>query len=287
MPDLPPVATTASPPEIRVADLLDRYDLFLLDAYGVLVDLDGALPGAAAFLAALEGRRKAWCLVSNTAARLPEHASRRYAGFGLDIPAERILTSGMLLPDYFSAHDLVGRRCLVLGPEDSRAYVARAGGLPRAPGETFDAVVLADQAGFPLLETLDWLLSALLPRLDRGETLPLVLPNPDLIYPKAGGYGLTAGGLAVMLEAILAQRYPHRPDLRFVRLGKPHPALLELALARLGPGRPVMLGDQPDTDIAAARALGVDAALVLGGVARQPADAGSGVPTWLLPSLSG
>lgn len=269
------------------ADLMARYEVLLLDAYGVLVSLDGALPGARELIAELNRRDKPYWLVSNTAARLPEHAAERYRGFGLDIPAERILTSGLLLKPYFQSASLAGRRCLVLGPEDSHRYVELAGGLPVRRGEDFEVLVLADQAGFPLLETLDWLLSSLIEKLDKGMTVPMILPNPDLIFPKATGYGITSGSLAVLLEAVLGQRYPQRRDAGFVRLGKPHPALFETAEHLAGSREMVMVGDQLETDIRGALDFGIDSALVLGGVAGgyPVLDFSAIKPTWLLSSL--
>ena len=46
-------------PRIEPAELVERYDVVLLDSYGVLVDEHGALPGAAALLHRLHdaGRR--------------------------------------------------------------------------------------------------------------------------------------------------------------------------------------------------------------------------------------
>lgn len=256
-----------SAPSIDLDTLLERYDGLLLDAYGVLVNLDGALPGAAALIDRLNRTGKPYWLLSNTAARLPENAAARYRGYGLDIPADRILTSGMLLAPYFARHALAGRATLVMGTEDSRRYVESAGGAPVPPGTDFEILVLADQAGYPLLETVDQVLSTLFARLDGGRVPRLLLPNPDLIYPTSHGYGITAGSVALMLQAALAQRYPDRDDLRFVALGKPHPALFEVARARAGEARLVMLGDQLETDILGAKRCGIDAVLVTGGVA--------------------
>jgi HAD superfamily hydrolase (TIGR01450 family) len=274
-------------PRITPRELMDRYAVLLLDAYGVLVSLDGALPGAREFIAELNRRRKPYWLLSNTAARLPEHAAERYRGFGLTIPPERILTSGLLLGPYLKTAGLSGQRCLVLGPEDSVGYVETGGGLPVGFGEEFDVLVLADQSGYPLLETLDWLLSRLIEKLDAGRTVPMILPNPDLFYPKAVGYGITSGSLAVLLEAALRQRYPLRRDVGFVRLGKPHPALFQEAERRSACRDMVMVGDQLETDILGAQAFGIDSALVLGGVAggRDGLPEGPIKPSWLLAPL--
>ena len=266
----------------RFLDLVDHYDAILLDAYGVLVDLSGALPGAVAWVDALNRRGKPYWLASNTAARLPESAARRYQGFGLAIPAERILSSGMLLKPYFAGHGLVGRRIRVLGPEDSRRYVELAGGVVVGPGEAFDALVLADQAGFPFVETVDEVLSALIARLDAGHEVPMILPNPDLVYPTGHGCGITSGAVAAMLEAALRQRYPDRPGLEFVRLGKPWPGLFEMAVALAGSRNVVMVGDQMDTDIVGAHRFGIDSALVPGVLTGNKRRLDGIEPTYLL-----
>jgi glycerol-1-phosphatase len=49
--------------------------------------------------------------------------------------------------------------------------------------------------------------------------------------------------------------------------GKPERPLLDTAVRRTGARRPLVVGDRLDTDIAAARAVGLDSLLVLSGVA--------------------
>jgi ribonucleotide monophosphatase NagD (HAD superfamily) len=115
-----------------------------------------------------------------------------------------------------------------------------------------------------------------------------VLPNPDLIFPAgADGFGFAAGAVALMFEAALARRYPQRPELRFVRLGKPEPHLYEQAMRSLGTRNAVMVGDQLETDIAGARSAGIDSALIATGVSGM--DLGSVDPalrpTFWMPSL--
>ena len=258
----------------------------LVDAYGVLVDKSGALPGAADFIRFLESAAKPFLVLTNSASRLPETLAAEIADAGVPIPPERILTSGQLLADHFRDHALAGARCLVLGPADSAEYVRRAGGelVRPAPEADAEVVVLADQKGFACLPTMNLTLSLILRRLDAGLPLHLILCNPDLIYPVAAGqYGFTAGGLAAMLEAVLKERYPDRPT-PMVRLGKPHAPIFEAARRRIA-GRLVMLGDQLATDILGAKRNGIDSILVGTGLARGPLD-GAIQPSWYLPSLA-
>jgi ribonucleotide monophosphatase NagD (HAD superfamily) len=131
----------------------------------------------------------------------------------------------------------------------------------------------------------------LLRRSSRGETTRLLLPNPDLLFPRGvDAFGVTAGAIAEMIEAVLRQRDPRRTH-RFDRLGKPNPLLFESALARF-PGidrrKVVMIGDQLETDIAGADRAGLDSVFVSTGVGRASDLAVSDVqPTYLLEALTG
>lgn len=275
---------------ITVDELLARYDLFLLDAYGVLVDQSSALPGAAAFLARLRVAGKAFLIVSNDASRLPETTLARYRGFGLELALTQILTSGMLLRDHFAQAGLQGARCIVLGTSDSETYVRQAGGEVTAPDDaTASVLVVADDDGYPFLETINAVVTVLLARLERGEHTVLLLPNPDLIFPMGdSAYGITAGAVAAMLEAVLGLRDP-TGRLRFTQLGKPHPPLFEAAtrrFAEIARARTVMIGDQLGTDILGARRFGLDAVLVTSGVGRvAEAQAAELPPTFTLDAV--
>lgn len=277
-----PVAPTPT----TVGELLDTHDALLLDAYGVLVDGAGALPDAAPLIAELLRRGTPYAVVTNDASRSPATYVRRFAAMGLPIPAERIVTSGSLIPGYFRTHGLAGARTLVLGTEDSYRYVIQGGGEPVAltPGIEIDAVAICDDAGTPFLDGIELALSAIVRAVEAGRRPRLVLPNPDLVYPKGGGeLGFTAGAMALLVEAALGRRYPGGA-LVFERLGKPEPHLFVEGKRLLGAANPVMIGDQLETDVAGARAAGMAVAL-LAGVSRW--DATSKItPTYLLERLA-
>lgn len=274
-------------PVVTIDALMERYQVLLLDAYGVLVHLHGALPGARELIGELNRRGQRYYLLTNDASKLPETAAQRYRGFGLDLAAERIISAGSLLAPHFAAHGLVGKRCAVLGTRDSYRYVELAGGVLAAPGEPCDALVVCDQSGFPFLQQIDDVLSGLIAQFDRAESVQLILANPDLIYPKTErGYGITAGSIALMLEAGLRLRYPARRDIVFERLGKPHPAIFAEALRRAGTRSVVMIGDQIETDIRGANACGIDSALLAGGIAgTAPSDGDAPRPSYRLSSI--
>jgi HAD superfamily hydrolase (TIGR01450 family) len=255
------------PRKITIEELIAGYSVLLLDAYGVLVNNSGAIPGAAGLIDELNRTGKAYYLLTNDASKLPQTAATRFQGYGLKINPERIITSGGLLKNFFKTNNLQGTRCIVMGPDDSAQYVRDAGGEVVSPANGFDVVVIGDEAGFPFVDTVDMVLTELFHKVERREPFSLVLPNPDLIYPKANqGFGITSGSIALIIEAALHLRYPDRPDLCFERLGKPNADIFQEALRRSGTKNMVMIGDQLDTDIRGANAFGLDSVLVATGI---------------------
>ncbi len=279
------MTSDVSPRPATIAELLATYDGVLLDAYGVLVDAVGALPGARELIAELVRRGIRFVVVTNDASRSQATYVRRFTALGLAIGADQIVTAGSLLPIYFQARGLTGARTLVLGTDDSRAFVIEGGGVPvpLAPGMEIDAVAICDDSGTPFLTGIELALSAIIRAVDAGRSPALVLPNPDLVYPKGGGeLGFTAGAMALLVEAALARRFPDQ-GLVFDRLGKPAPDLFLAGKQQLGVERVVVIGDQLETDIVGARAAGLDAAL-LAGISRW--QSGSPIaPTYLLADL--
>lgn len=282
-------------PRIGVGELIERYPGVLLDAYGVLVSSRGALPGAAALLERLDAGGRPWLVVTNDASRDRRAAATFYRSVGLGVPEDHILMSGDLLPDWFATRGLVGAPTVVLGPARSLEVVAAAGAriVPWTSRDA-EALVVADQSGFDLLEGINAAMDLAFRRAEAGRPLWMVLPNPDLIYPRGGGrYGITSGSVALVIEAGLAQRFPGWDGagrLVFDRLGKPHAPIFAAALARLGLGRgerPVMVGDTLETDIRGARDFGLDAVLVGSGntLAGRGALPQALWPTGWLPSL--
>lgn len=253
--------------EITIDEVVYRYSVLLLDAYGVLVHTSGAIPGATELINELNSSKKQYYVLTNDASKLPTTAAERYQGYGLALEPERIISSGTLLKNYFATNNLIGARCVVLGPEDSVRYVELAGGRVVSCNDVFDVLVIGDETGFPFLETIDLILSSLFHKIDHNEDLHLILPNPDLIYPKADqNFGFASGSIALMFEAALHLRYPDLSNLRFVRLGKPHPPIFTEALKRSGSRDMIMIGDQLETDIRGANAFGIDSVLITSGV---------------------
>ena len=275
------------PPSISFAPLLERYEAFLFDAYGVLYFQSSPAPYAVELLTTLKERALPFWVVTNDASKLPATAARKYQNRGLPIEEHQVLTSGSLLSSYFEEHNLSGSACVVLGPDDAREYVRLAGGeiLDPMTADEMDVLVIGDEAGFDFLATMDRVLSLLCRCLDKGKRPALLVPNPDLLYPKGHGeYGFASGTLAMMFEQALAVRYGS--SVTFTRLGKPYPRIFEEAFRRSGTRKMLMVGDQIATDIRGAREFGLDAALVEQGVSHLWESVPEAwMPTWWLSSL--
>lgn len=271
---------------MSVPFLIEQYDGFLLDAYGVLVHGAGPLPGAGAFLRRLEAAAKPWLIVTNDASKTPDIAAEKYRRWDLDIAPERIISSGSLLPAWLSAQGLAGAPTCLLGPSSAQPF---AGGNPllAADDPAWEVLAICDEAGFDFLAGMDAVLTTAIVRLDRGLPLTIVVPNPDLIYNASPQqYGFAAGTMASMLANALRLRFGADAPVP-IALGKPHAPIFDAALQRLGSQKPVMLGDQLATDVRGARSAGIDAVLVGTGVVTwrgglPPADER---PTWLLSNI--
>ena len=254
-------------PWISFGEIIARYEVILFDSDGVLARWPSAVPEAPEAVARLNSLGKPYFVLTNDASALPETRSARYGELGLAIDAGKIISSGLMLEHYFRDLNLAGSRCVVLGTEDSASYVQQAGGEVVTFEKDFDVLVIGDQEGFPFVEATGKVLSNLFRRIDRGEMPYLVVPNPDVIYPEGKGYSFASGAIAQMFESAIAMRYRDGLNLKFTRLGKPHPAMFEEAIQRCGTRDVVMIGDNPDTDIRGANQAGITSVLVETGVA--------------------
>jgi len=90
--------------------------------------------------------------------------------------------------------------------------------------------------------------------------VPFIGANPDVTFPTPEGLVPGAGAILAALETATS--------VKPLIMGKPSPAMYQLALERLGtsPGETLVVGDRLETDIAGAQAIGCRTALVLTGV---------------------
>ena len=269
-----------------LSNLLTSYDLFLLDAYGVLVSHNGVLPGAISWIQALKSNNKEYLVLTNDASKLRETAVSKYLGWGLALEESRILNSGMLLEDFFRENTLHGAKTIVLGTPDSETMASIAGAdvVPLDVAAEPDVLVVADDEGFVLEKAISDIISMLFRLIDKNKCPRLVLCNPDLIYPSGPErFSIAAGSIANLIEGALELRYSAK-ELKFVRLGKPYEPIYRKAIGDVDKRKVLMIGDQLQTDILGANTVGVDSLLLTQGVSKKVSQS-SVQPTFVAQSL--
>jgi HAD superfamily hydrolase (TIGR01450 family) len=275
------------PPFTTIAELELRYHTLLFDAYGVLINSTEALPGARTMIEGLNHRNKPYFVVTNGSQLSTVKTAKKYQGLGLDIAPERVISSGILLRTWAQQHGLQKAKFLVLGPSSCYEVMEENGLTNIVPidADDFDVLVVGNQDGFVFDKTMDHVISRLCAAIEQGKPIPMVLPNPDLIYPKAQGYGITAGMVAHVISGALQIRYPHTAP-QFICLGKPYAPIFDEAKKRAGTNSLVLVGDQIGTDIKGAKSAGIASVLIGTGLAKfADLERAEFVPDFLLHNL--
>ncbi|MCB0335155.1 MAG: HAD-IIA family hydrolase [Bdellovibrionales bacterium] len=281
------------PEKTTFKNLIDCYELFLFDAYGVLVTAAGPIAAAREALDFLRSAGKEFRIVTNDASRNGTQQLEHYAGMGFPVKAENIISSGSLVADYFKENELFGASTLVLGPEGAYDYVTKAGGEILDFNEQAEpevVVILDRHETLDLQQCLGLILSVVLRALQRGRVPHLVVANPDLNYPAGPEYfGIASGSFALLLEANLQNNFPSTEPIRFERLGKPYAPIFDKAIDGRPRSEVLFIGDQFTTDIVGANRAGISSALVLTGVSREEAIPNIEAelhPRYILPTLA-
>lgn len=247
--------------------------VFLFDLDGTLYLGKRILPGARELVARLRQSGKQVFFFTNNSSRSDSDYVAKLRRLGFHARADEVVMSTHSLLSYVKAKKM--KHVFLLGTP-SMVQMLKRGGLrvwnassgvrdfrKLAPRNLPDAVVV----GFDKTLTYDRLLIAAR-LIDRG--VPYVVTHPDYFCPTDEGPEPDCGAIAKLLELTT-------PKSPLAVLGKPHPSMIRIALERVsGPrargtrrGDVVLIGDRLTTDIAMARAAGIDAVLVLSGETKR------------------
>ena len=255
-------------PNTNINDIITNYEAILFDAYGVLINEYGVLPGAKLLIDHLNNIKKPYYIVTNDASRSVATSSEFYKALGLKITEEKIITAGSLIYRYFENNNLIGSQCRVLGTEDCFSYIADAGGVINQ--DEFEVLIIGASPDNYSFSDIEDLINKIFEILDQGKTISIILLNPDLLYPKTTNYvGIGAGSILLWLEKFVDIRYPNKSKLGITRLGKPYKEIFEEAFQRTKTMDMVMIGDQLQTDILGAVNFGIDSVLVYSGLTEE------------------
>ncbi len=241
------------------AGLSGRYDLVLCDVWGVLHDGLRGLAGADDALGRYRQGGGRVILVSN--APRPGHlVTEQLDVFGISRNAyDGIVTSGDLTRSEIRRRG--SEAFFHIGPPRDLPLFE---GLDAVPGDIESAsYVVCTGLDDDESETVADYASVL--RRMRERNLPMVCANPDLIVERGHRLIACAGALAAAYEEVGGSTFT---------AGKPHRPIYEAAVAagetaagrRVDPARILAIGDAIRTDVAGARAFGIDVLLLARGI---------------------
>jgi len=233
----------------------------LLDLDGVIYQSDHAIAGAAEVVAELQQRGTPHLFLTNTTSRPRQSLVDKLDGFGIQTDADHLLTPPVAAARWLLEHQ--ANQVALFVPEATRSDFTDVTPLPEDAEQGAGAVVIGD-----LGEEWNY------PRLNRAFRLLKDDPPPHFLvlgltrfWQADDGLRLDVGAFAAALE-FATGRTP-------LVLGKPAKAFFEVALNLVGTAanQTLMIGDDIQSDVLGADALGMKTALVCTGKYRPEDEA--------------
>lgn len=242
-----------------IKDVVDQYDAFVIDLWGVIHDGRKPYPCALETLKNLKDLNKTTLLLSNSPRRVfASEAHLEDMGLARNLYTH-IYTSGedtyqglKNRPDAW--HQKLGERLYHIGPEFHH---------PMFSDLNYQKTLSPHEADFLLMT------GAELPHIADYEkdlksaiecNLPMLCANPDRVVVSGGQIILCCGGVAEHYEKMGGDVFYH---------GKPYPAVYQPVLSLLDgvvSSRILAIGDSLTTDIKGAMSNNIDGALIMGGI---------------------
>ena len=247
--------------------IVKNYKAVFFDAFGVLKNHQGLIPGIIKTFEYLDSKGIKYYLLTNDSSRSPEMLAKWYQDRGVhQVTADKILSSGMVAMEYFKLKVSNGNAVAYLGTENSAHYIETAG-LTTVAVKNIDlnnidhieSFAFLDDEGFNWNEDINKAINLL-----RKKNMTVVVANTDINYPvNQNDVSVAVGSLADMVEKIIGKS--------FIRFGKPDAQMFLLAYERalqdieVKRNEILMVGDTLHTDIIGGNKFGLDTVLVLSG----------------------
>lgn len=243
-----------APKLTNIEELLDRYEHFIIDVYGVLHDGTDPYKGVSKTLKMLSERN--YTLLSN-APRPGTVVQERLAKIDLHIPLPNIYTSGdFFLENLKSDPRYTGKKFHLTAPEQNE-HLSHEMQI-----EVTDNLDDADFSIFMMFcdseDELDKY-GALMQKAAEDD-VEVLCPNPDKVVMNKGKYRYTAG--------FFAHKYETKFGGKVTYFGKPYTNIYDRIIDKFGfdPAKTLAIGDSLETDILGARSAGIASALTRTGV---------------------
>ena len=248
--------------------------LFLLDMDGTLYLDDRLFDKVPEFLSHVRRIGGRYLFLTNNSSRGVEGYMEKLSRMGIPTAPEDYLTSVDAAIDHLRRFH-AGKKCYVFG---TRAFYGQlqTAGIPVTDRPEDDVDI--PLCGFDRELTFRKLEDACI-LLNRGVTW--LATNPDWVCPTWYGSVPDCGSVCRMLTTATGRKP--------LFLGKPQPAMAELALRRTGfsPEQAVMIGDRLYTDVACGINAGIDSIFVLSGEGTEADIAQYDIhPTWIFSDIA-
>ena len=257
---LPESASTTVKPELvsSLAAIVDRFDGFIFDAFGVLNVGNVALPSALTRIHDLQAMGKHCLVLSNAATAPPQRLVRKYRNLGFPIMPDQLISSRMLVSEALARE--TERIWAVMAPSSAHAEQLPCRGFVianqnvqanREKLDNADAILMLSAQGWT-----EELQQGLVDSLQRRPR-PVWVANPDLVAPRENGLSLEPG--------YYAHHLMDATGIDTVLFGKPFSNAFDAAKSRLShiaTSRLLMVGDTLHTDILGGRNAGISTMLV-------------------------
>lgn len=268
-----------------IADILDQFELILLDSYGVLCRGVDPIEGATDAIQLMREHNKTFCVVSNDTMTNKAIAAEKYQKRGFDFSANEVLTS-LDITEQFLKTVTQPERFGVIAAQDHPSSELMKGmiRLNEQNGvipEQVDTLLFLTGAGWTtkMQENL----------VQSGQDRPFTLHigNPDIGAPNGEHIAATPGYfLSDFVEKTGQQTKP-------VLYGKPDLSIFTEAYGQSGindPSKVLMVGDTLYTDILGGNAMGFKTLLLqcgiyLGRDIKEQIDQAGIVPDFIAPQL--
>jgi HAD superfamily hydrolase (TIGR01450 family) len=242
---------------VPLSRIAQRYEQFILDLDGCVWIGDEPTPRAVEAVEALRDAGKDVAYATNDPRSATEDYVARLWKIGIRASVRDVVTVGGAV-QHLLAETRSGRTAFVIGTDALRRHVADAGLRILNGTDLASRAEVVIVGGTEDLVYEDLRVGSLAVR--RGADFLATARDPT--YPQPDGLWPGTGAILAAVEVASGRTAE--------TVGKPQPQLLLTALDRLGAGRTLVVGDRVDTDLTAAAAARLDAALVLtGGTERQ------------------
>jgi len=261
-------------------------DLHIAELKNLIIDMDGVLwhgdrpvPGLEKFFSTLRQLNIGFVLATNNATKTASQYVEKLAGFGVKMPASRVLTSSIATAQYLSQRLPSGAKAYVVGEIGLQAAMKDYGFTLLDTDDFVGADARSDVvvAGMTRHVCYRHLASAAF-LVNHGALF--VGTNPDITFPTEIGPLPGAGSILAFLETATG--------VKPIIIGKPNKPMFEEAIRRLNtrPEETAMIGDRLNTDILGGQQAGLRTILLLSGITNKEDLASSSIrPDWTFTDL--